>query len=268
MDAFSLSWLCFSISLITLITLQLVGYLMLSPWLTVWLGIRLIFPRAFYKQPCVPPRSRGLSWCSSRIYDLRGLVASLPLQYIIQIHSLSHTQSGGQLFEYPQECSRSAAAHLQQQRRWNCLTPADQGCRQWNTIIYDTVSHISVKSLIPSCQTLARTAPEFTECNSNSASMRTFFFTALIGHLAGCTCCKMDFPLNQQKQPSEIQHRAPALQIIFKASVQMSSKREAKFVHFLRREKKKNVDWCHVCSKLLKPPHFQQWTDAVSSFLV
>lgn len=47
-----------------------------------------------------------------------------------------------------------------------------------------------------------------------------YFLTALIGHLAGCTCCKMDFPLNQQKQPSEIQHHAPALQIIFKASIQ------------------------------------------------
>lgn len=81
---------------------------------------------------------------------------------------------------------------------------------------------ISVKSLIPSCQTLARTAPEFTECNSNAASMRNFlfFFTALIGHLAGCTCSEMDFPLNQQKQPSEIQHLGRAQQIIFKASVQ------------------------------------------------
>lgn len=56
--------------------------------------------------------------------------------------------------------------------------------------------------------------------SQNVIPMRIFFFTALIGHLAGCTYCKMNFPLNQQKQPSDIQHRAPAPQIIFKASVQ------------------------------------------------
>lgn len=142
MDAFSLSWLCFSISLITLITLQLVGYLMLSPWLTVWLGIRLIFPRAFYKQPRVPPflvdgavvaaeftTSEAL-WPHSRCNALFKFILFLTLRT-------------GQLFEYPRECSWSAATHLQQKRRRNCLTPADQGCRQWNTIIYDTVWYFS-----------------------------------------------------------------------------------------------------------------------------
>lgn len=142
MDAFSLSWLCFSISLITLITLQLVGYLMLSPWLTVWLGIRLIFPRAFYKQPCVPPVPVGWADVAAEFTTSEAL---WPLSHCNTLFKfiLSLTPSGGQLFEYPQECSWSAAAHLQQQRRWNCLTPADQGCRQWNTIIYDTVWYFS-----------------------------------------------------------------------------------------------------------------------------
>lgn len=97
---------------------------------------------------------------------------------------------------------------------------------------------ISVKSLIPSCQTLARTAPEFTECNSNSASMREKKnLIALIGHLAGCTCCKMDFPLNQQKQPSEIRRCAPALQIISKASVHMKQMRSC------AQKQKKSAAW-------------------------
>lgn len=32
--------------------------------------------------------------------------------------------------------------------------------------------------------------------------------TALIGQLAGCVCCKIDFSLNQQKQLFDIQHCA------------------------------------------------------------
>lgn len=132
MDAFSLSWLCFSISLITPITLQLAGYLMLSPStprvprLTVWLGIRLIFPRAFYKQPCVP-RSRGLSRCSGRnLQPPRPCGRALFAMHNSNSFSLSHThtQRGGQLFEYPSECGWSAAAHLQRRRRQNCLTRA------------------------------------------------------------------------------------------------------------------------------------------------
>lgn len=83
-----------------------------------------------------------------------------------------------------------------------------------------------------------------------------FFLTALIGHLAGCICCKTDFPLNQQK------HRATAPQITREASCtelgeeEVSSK--TKFVF---------ADRHHICIKLLKLSHFQQWTDAVSSFL-
>lgn len=138
MDAFSLSWRCFSISLITLITLQLVGYLMLSPWLTVWLGIRLIFPRAFYKQPCVPPFLMAWADVAAEFMTSEALWPHSRCNTLFKF-ILSNTQRRGQLFEYPQECSWSAAAHLQQRRWWNCLTPADQGWRQWNTIIYDTV---------------------------------------------------------------------------------------------------------------------------------
>lgn len=108
-------------------------------------------------------------------------------------------------------------------------------------------------------------APEFTECNSNSASMRIFFFfTALIGHLAGCTCCKMDFPLNQQKQPSEIQHRAPALQIIFKASVQREANQKQNLCTSSG-EKKWGTDIMHAVtywscptfsSEQMQCPHF------------
>lgn len=53
---------------------------------------------------------------------------------------LSYARKRGQLFEYPQEHSRSAAARLQQQ---NCLPPLNQGCSQKNTIIYDTVWYFS-----------------------------------------------------------------------------------------------------------------------------
>ncbi len=139
---FSLSWLCRSISLITLITLQLVGYLMLSPWLTVWLGIRLIFPRAFYKQPCVPPVPVGWTDVAAEFTTSEALWPHSHCNTLFKF-MLSLTESGGQLFEYPQECSWSAATHLQLQRRWNCLTPADQGCGQWNTIIYNTVWYFS-----------------------------------------------------------------------------------------------------------------------------
>lgn len=114
---------------------------------------------------------------------------------------------------------------------------------------------IWVKSLIPSCQTLARTAAEFTECNFNSASMRKEIFTALIGHLADCTWCKMDFPLNQQKKPSEIQHRAPASQILFKVSVHSGANEKYVLKNKIcvlpeEIKKKKNTDWYHTCSNL------------------
>lgn len=116
-----------------------------------------------------------------------------------------------------------------------------------------TQFYISVKSLIPLCQTLARTAPEFTECNSNSASMSFFFpfFAALIGHLAACICCKMDFPLNQQKQPSEIQHRATAPQITREASApSVATKRFAqkqRFVICPRRESRTGAAYASSC---------------------
>lgn len=142
MEAFSLSWLCFSISLITLITLQLVGCLMLSPWLTVWLGIRLIFPRAFYKQPCVPPVPAGWADVAAEFTTSEALWPHSHCNTLFKF-ILSLRRSREQLFDYPQECCWSAAAHLQQQRRRNCLTPVDQGCTQWNTIIYVTVWYLS-----------------------------------------------------------------------------------------------------------------------------
>lgn len=55
-----LFWLRFSISLITLITLLLVAYLMLSQWLTVLAEDKTHFSKDIYKQRCVP-HSRGLS---------------------------------------------------------------------------------------------------------------------------------------------------------------------------------------------------------------
>lgn len=109
MDAFSLSWRCFSISLITLITLQLVGYLMLSPWLTVWLGIRLIFPRAFYKQPCVPPFLMAWADVAAEFMTSEALWPHSRCNTLFKF-ILSNTQRRGQLFEYPQECRSSSSA--------------------------------------------------------------------------------------------------------------------------------------------------------------
>lgn len=80
-----------------------------------------------------------------------------------------------------------------------------------------------------------------------------FLFTALIGHLAGCTCCKMDFPLNQQKQPSEIPHRAPAPANDFQGFCTVFE-RTRNLICVL--PEGRNADWYHVCSKLLKLSHF------------
>lgn len=75
---------------------------------------------------------------------------------------------------------------------------------------------ILVKSSIPPCQILARTAPEFTECNSKSASTRAFFFFFYITNwtLGWLRMLQNGFFLNQKKNFSEIQHCTSAEQIV------------------------------------------------------
>lgn len=104
---------------------------------------------------------------------------------------------------------------------------------------------ILVKSSIPPWQILARTAPEFTECNSKSGSMSFwegggFPFYTTNGTLGWLRMLQNGFSLNQKKKKkeqqkttlSEIQHCASTEQILLQASVQVR-KREPKPLDFL-----------------------------------
>lgn len=98
MDAFSLSGLCFSISLITPITRQLVGYLMLSPSTPRTPGLRFgwgldsFFQGHFINNP-VCPVPVGWADVAAEFTTSEALWPCSLLQCIIQIHSLSHTHT-------------------------------------------------------------------------------------------------------------------------------------------------------------------------------
>lgn len=99
---------------------------------------------------------------------------------------------------------------------------------------------ILVKSSIPPCPILARTAPEFTECNSRSASMRASFvffsFYTTNWTLGWLHMLQNGFSLNQKKENrekrkktlSEIQHCGSAEQLRLQASVQVGANENQK----------------------------------------
>lgn len=91
---------------------------------------------------------------------------------------------------------------------------------------------ILVKSSIPPCQILARTAPEFTECNSKSASTRAFFFFFYITNwtLGWLRMLQNGFFLNQKKYFRKF-NTAPLLNKLLQASVQIG-KQEPKLLDF------------------------------------
>lgn len=87
---------------------------MLSPWLTVWQGIRLLFARAFYKQLCVPGTPAGRAdaaaaaeFTTTRPHSHRDTL----FKFILRL-----SQSGRRSFEYPAGAARfRAAGHRQRQ---------------------------------------------------------------------------------------------------------------------------------------------------------